>query len=82
MRLASKFPGTNEMKTCKGCKYADWKLTAAGRLHPSGDGRCTYQVSVPVIPASMYFLGTPSPCGGHINRKREFNNHCPIYTRD
>jgi hypothetical protein len=24
------------MKTCNGCKYAEWKLTGIGHLHPSG----------------------------------------------
>lgn len=27
---------------CDGCKYAEWQLTKNGRLHPSGDGKCTY----------------------------------------
>lgn len=28
---------------CEGCRWAEWSRTAAGRLHPSGDGRCTWQ---------------------------------------
>ena len=31
------------MKNCTDCKYADWQRTAAGKLHPSGDGECTYE---------------------------------------
>jgi hypothetical protein len=28
---------------CIGCRFADWKRTAAGRLHPDKTGRCTFQ---------------------------------------
>jgi hypothetical protein len=68
------------VKTCNGCKYADWKKTAAGRLHPSGNGRCKFQYTIPALPASMYFIGAdPSPCGGFINRKETFKDHCAYY---
>lgn len=39
------------MKTCKGCKYADWRKTKAGKLHPTGDGKCAYEYKVPQLPA-------------------------------
>ncbi|WP_250519477.1 hypothetical protein [Caballeronia sp. NCTM1] len=70
------------MKTCDGCKYANWERTKGGRLHPSGDGRCMYEFKLPVLPASMYFFTAPVPSGGFINRRKEFREHCPTYTRE
>ena len=69
------------MKNCMGCKFAEWKKTDAGKLHPSGDGKCTYDFNTPALPACMYWVGTitPSPEGGHINRRTEHKNHCPYY---
>jgi hypothetical protein len=29
---------------CAGCKWADWKRTASGRLHPDGEGQCTHPI--------------------------------------
>lgn len=26
--------------TCDGCRHADWKRTANGRLHPDKQGKC------------------------------------------
>ena len=71
------------MKNCLLCKYADWQKTAAGKLHPSGDGKCTYPWKMPPLPASMYWFGTgqPKPCGGYINRKNELKDHCTYYER-
>jgi hypothetical protein len=38
---------------------------------------------MPILPASMYFIGcTPKPLGGFINRRKELKDHCPTYTRD
>ena len=69
------------MKTCKDCKYADWQRTKAGRLHPSGDGSCTYPFKIPQLPLAFYFIGgPPSPYGGHISRGREFKEHCPYWS--
>lgn len=69
-----------EMKTCIGCKYASWRRTANGRLHPSGDGECTYEVKMPVLPVSRCFIGgPPEPHGGFIDRKREHKDHCECY---
>ena len=69
------------MKTCKGCKYAEWDLNKAGKLHPSGNGKCTYKVKIPVLPLSMYWgLNTkPYINGGSINRKEPHQEHCPCY---
>jgi hypothetical protein len=68
------------VKTCNGCKYAEWNKTAAGRLHPSGDGKCGYPYKIPPAPMAFYFIGgTPVPCGGFINRKRELKDHCAYW---
>ena len=68
------------MKSCKGCKYAKWERTNAGRLHPSGDGVCTYKVKLPTLPASRSWLGgAPVSLGGSIERRRELSRHCPCF---
>lgn len=68
------------MKTCDGCKYAEWRKTSNGRLHPSGDGMCAYPWTLPKLPASMYFVGgEPRPSGGVIRRKEEHKDHCPYW---
>lgn len=40
------------VNACLGCKWAEWKQTAAGRLHPDQSGRCTWSVELK-LPASM-----------------------------
>lgn len=71
------------MKSCLHCKHADWKKTAAGKLHPSGDGHCKYPWKMPPLPASMYWIGrSADPCGGHISRKGELKEHCAYFGRD
>lgn len=71
------------MKSCLRCKYADWDKTAAGKLHPSGHGRCKYPWKQTPLPASMYWIGriAETPCGGHISRKKEFSEHCVYFSR-
>ena len=70
------------MKTCVGCKYADWKKTAAGRMHPSGEGRCTYEWKMPPLPGSMdWIFGQPAPVSLSISRRRALPDHCPYYVR-
>lgn len=70
------------MKECKGCKYADWKRTETGRLHPSGDGRCKYPYKVPELPASMYWIPrAPVQSGGHISRHQQLDGHCVYFSR-
>jgi len=69
------------MKNCLNCKYADWRKTASGKMHPSGDGHCTFQWKSPPLPASMYWLVQPSPYGGQINRREELKDHCTYYAR-
>jgi len=72
------------MKYCLDCKYADWKRTTSGRLHPSGDGRCTYKWKSPQLPASMYWIGQsePKPSGGHISRNEQLKEHCVYFARN
>lgn len=72
------------MKTCEGCKYAQWVRTKNGRLHPSGDGLCTYEYKIPALPASMHWVGSnaPRPSGGHISRRELLKDHCPYWTRE
>ena len=71
------------MKHCLDCKYAEWQKTTAGKLHPSGDGRCKYPWKMPPLPASMYFYsGETTPCGGHISRKEELDKHCVYFVKD
>jgi hypothetical protein len=67
------------MKNCTRCKYADWKRTAAGRLHPDGSGKCTFPVKIPKLPAAFYWISTPGPYGGFIERKRDHKDDCPHY---
>lgn len=57
--------------TCDGCKFADWKRTSAGRLHPDGTGKCTRLSAHPLdtrLPSAFYWLSEPKPSGGHIER--------------
>jgi hypothetical protein len=77
------------MKTCKGCKWAEWKKTANGRLHPSGDGLCAFPVKAPVLPSCIsgsYGLrdirrDMESAHRG-ISRNRELRDHCPCYAQE
>ena len=69
------------MKNCMGCKYAEWDKTKIGKLHPSGNGKCKYPYQIPDLPNSMYWIGTPNPLGGFIERKREYDKHCLYYQR-
>jgi len=71
------------MKSCVGCKYADWNLTKAGKLHPSGDGFCRYPYKINELPPAFYWIGKkpPQPCGGVINRKQPLKRDCPYYER-
>ena len=69
------------MRSCIGCRYAEWYRDKAGRLHRSGGGRCTYEVKLPTLPNARYWHGfsTPDLYGGGIERKKEWKDHCPCY---
>ena len=70
------------MKNCTNCAYAKWDKTTKGKLHPSGDGKCTFEYKINKLPASMYWVGsTPNPAGGLINRRVELKYHCPYFSR-
>ena len=63
------------MSTCLDCKFADWNRTAAGRLHPSGEGHCRHVWVAPPISAAFTWgygnsYAAPRPNWGQINRKR------------
>jgi hypothetical protein len=69
------------MKNCTHCKYAEWKRTATGKLHPSGEGTCRYEVKMPRLPASKYWYGytAPQPFGGYINRRVPLDKDCACF---
>lgn len=68
------------MKNCTDCVYADWKKTAAGKLHPSGDGKCTNVVKLPKLPEEFYFINEPHIYGGSINRRNELKVDCVYFS--
>jgi hypothetical protein len=68
------------VKSCNGCAFAEWKRTATGRLHPSGEGRCKKVIKIPELPQAFYWLDAPSLCGGYINRREELKHHCVYFT--
>lgn len=72
------------MKYCDDCKWAEWKRTANGRLHPDKTGRCVFEIKIPVLPlAFRWGFGQMWPIigGGYIERKRELRDHCPTWTQ-
>lgn len=69
------------MKNCTHCKYAEWDLTAAGKLHPSGTGRCAVEIKIPPLPASMFWISAPYASYGHINRKKVFETDCTYFAQ-
>lgn len=70
-----------EQRGCLTCRWAEWKRTAAGHLHPDGTGHCTYKVVMPILPNAFYYVGTgrniPAPTGGSIDRKHNPVESCP-----
>lgn len=68
---------------CTTCAHAKWKTTANGKLHPSGDGRCEFDIKTVPLPIAMYPNGMPKPdWAGMISRKehpRENVKPCPCY---
>jgi hypothetical protein len=67
------------MKNCTDCVHADWKKTAAGKLHPSGDGECKKVVVLQKLPASFYYVNSPAISGGFINRRRTLKEDCIFF---
>lgn len=71
------------MKSCKHCKWANWKKTAAGKLHPSGAGQCEFVIRIPVLPKAFrwgFTTDKPNISGGFIDRHREWPEHCQTYS--
>jgi hypothetical protein len=72
------------LNSCLYCKFADWQKTAAGRKHPSGDGKCTWEVKIPVLALARGWSfpnrpNDPPTIGyGFINRKKPFEK-CPTF---
>lgn len=81
-KIAAGLEEAGEMEAqfhCEGCRFAVWKKTAAGRLHPGKSGRCTYLAQNPInfdLPASFYWLGRPIPGGGQIERGSRLREAC------
>lgn len=65
---------------CERCRFADWKKTATGRLHPDKSGRCTFEWVPPPLPASFYWSGFSAlrPSGGFIERGGSIHE-CPTF---
>ena len=39
--------------SCKTCKYAEFPRTVTGRIQRNMPGKCTYEVKLPQLPASV-----------------------------
>jgi len=61
---------------CDNCQFAVWKHTLSGALHPNNSGRCAYPIPKVVLPAAFYWIGTPTPCGGYIERGQMLSRAC------
>lgn len=65
---------------CMTCKYAEWRKTVIGSLHPSGEGKCKWEMPKIILPISRYYMGkgsVPKPHGGYINRNKL--EECPAW---
>ena len=71
------------MKSCTECAHAEWFRTKSGSLHPSGEGKCGKRIELPQLPPAFYWSTQPYLplliCGGHINRRKELQDHCPYW---
>ena len=75
------------MADCTNCKFASWQRTAKGTLHPSGEGRCTWQGWTKwKLPAAFYYTSNrdmrsvPTPRGGQINRRTPIKaSECQLF---
>lgn len=67
---------------CLTCKYAEWKRTRAGDLHPSGDGRCVATFKIDLPRAFFWSWGRRSAPydGGWIERRPDTHfTECSFY---
>lgn len=67
------------MKKCDECKYANWKRTKAGKLHPDKAGKCEFLVKPAAVPSAFYYIIDPILHGGFIYRGEELKRNCPTY---
>lgn len=70
--------------SCDSCKWADWKRTSNGRLHPDKTGRCKFVWSPPPLPIAFSFTygrggDLPKPSGGYIERGSDYTNGCVCF---
>jgi hypothetical protein len=68
---------------CNGCKWAKWYRTVNGRLHPGGEGRCTFPYKINPLPGAFHWgrYQNVEPYGGYISRREPLNRPCPYYER-
>jgi|694.fasta_scaffold147783_4 hypothetical protein len=65
---------------CTECAHALWRVTANGRLHPSGDGRCAAEIApLPTLPKCRSWAINPRNVGGWINRRQANHSDCPLF---
>jgi hypothetical protein len=75
----------NAAHLCLTCKLAEWNKTAAGRLHPNGEGMCRWKPAhIPTPRAWKWAWGDdlpqPKPFWGQIDRKPEKSiTECETY---
>lgn len=69
----------SEPNGCLYCRFARWQRTKNGRLHPSKEGRCTFEAKI-IIPKSAELpWGKSTICGGFINRDTLVHVDCPTF---
>ena len=69
------------MKTCNGCKHADWDKTVTWKLYLSGEGACTAVVRVPALPQAYHWVHALAVKGGHIDRNTPLKEHCVYFSQ-
>jgi len=81
---------TTPRSVCLTCRFAEWKRTEAGRLHPSGEGRCAWKFEPPPMSAAWWWGWHCDPTpgklkGGWIRRhakgrgRGNFVTACPVH---
>jgi hypothetical protein len=70
---------------CDKCIHADWLRTATGRLSPSKQGQCRWNLRVELPPSvTAWGLNVGADrvlviSGGYIDRGSELRRDCPAY---
>jgi hypothetical protein len=69
-------------RDCRSCRFASWQRTKTGRLHPSREGRCTWEGWKDwEIPPAFYCIGLGTlgrAAGGYITRQAPYTA-CPCW---